>query len=91
MYTIRGLCKKYTELTEKDIDIIRDMSKVLTTFADLEEADIFIDCPTHNGDAIVVAEAKPSRVPSSYKKTVVGLLAKKENEPAVASELHPIC
>lgn len=88
MYTIRGLCKKYTELTEKDIDIIRDMSKVLTTFADLEEADIFIDCPTHNGDAIVVAEAKPSRVPSSYKKTVVGLLAKKENEPAVARTLR---
>ena len=88
MCTISELCKKYTELTEEDIDIIRDMSKFLTTFADLEEADIFIDCPAHNGDAIVVAEAKPSRVPSSYKKTVVGLLAKQENEPAVARTLR---
>ena len=40
MCTISELCKKYTELTEEDIDIIRDMSKFLTTFADLEEADI---------------------------------------------------
>ena len=88
MDTIGELCKKYTDLNEADIDIIRDMSKVLTTFADLEEADIFIDCPAQNGDAIVVAEAKPSRVPSSYKKTVVGLLAKQENEPAVARTLR---
>ena len=35
-------------------------------------------------NAIVVAEAKPECVPSSYKNTVVGLLAKPENEPAVA-------
>ena len=31
-----------------------------------------------------MAEAKPECVPSSYKNTVVGLLAKPENEPAVA-------
>lgn len=84
MDTIGRLCHKYTDLTEDEIDIIRNMSKVLATFADLEEADVFIDCPTRNGDAVVVAEAKPSRVPSSYKKSVVGLPAKQENEPAVA-------
>ena len=84
MDTIGQLCRKYTDLSEEEIEIIRSMSKVLTTFADLEESDIFIDCPTGNGDAIVVAEAKPSRVPSSYKKSVVGLPAKQENEPAVA-------
>ena len=60
------------------------MSAVLQPLANLEDADIFIDCPSWDGDAIVVAEAKPSYVPSSYKKTVVGLLARKENEPAVA-------
>ena len=81
---IKQLCKKYTDLGDADIAIIETMSRFLQTVADLEDADIFIDCPGRDGDAIVVAEAKPSGVPSSYKKTVVGLLAKQENEPAVA-------
>ena len=84
MDIIRQLCLKYTDLTEEEIVIIKNMSALLQPLADLEDADIFIDCPGRDGDAIVVAEAKPSDVPSSYKKTVVGLLAKQENEPAVA-------
>ena len=84
MDVIRELCKKYTDLTEEEIATIQGMSAVLQPLANLEDADIFIDCPSWDGDAIVVAEAKPSYVPSSYKKTVVGLLARKENEPAVA-------
>ncbi|MBO6132977.1 MAG: sensor histidine kinase [Lachnospiraceae bacterium] len=85
---ISELCKKYTSLTEADIDIVSDASVLLQPLADLEEADVFIDCPMEDGDAIVVAEAKPTKVPSSYKKQVVGLLAKKENEPAVARSLR---
>lgn len=84
MSVIRQLCRKYTDLTEEEITNIETMSDFLQPIANLEDADIFIDCPGRNGDAIVVAEAKPSDVPSSYKKTVVGLLAKQENEPAVA-------
>ena len=84
MESIGRICRKYTDLTQEDIGIIENMAKVLPTLADLEEADVFIDCPTSGGDAIVVAEAKPSRVPSSYKNSVVGLPAKQENEPAVA-------
>lgn len=84
MDVIEELCKKYTDLTEEEISTVRGMSTVLQPLANLEDADIFIDCPSWDGDAIVVAEAKPSYVPSSYKKTVVGLMARKENEPAVA-------
>ena len=84
MDVIRELCQKFTDLTEEEIATIQGMSAVLQPLANLEDADIFIDCPSWDGDAIVVAEAKPSYVPSSYKKTVVGLLARKENEPAVA-------
>lgn len=87
MDIIESLCKKYTDLSTEDIAIIRGMSAVLQPLANLEDADIFVDCPTADGDAIVVAEAKPESVPSSYKKTVVGLLAKPENEPAVARTL----
>lgn len=84
MDTIESLCRRYTDLTEEEIGIIRGMAAVLQPLANLEDADIFVDCPSCDGDAIVVAEAKPQSVPSSYKKTVVGLLAKAENEPAVA-------
>ena len=84
MESIKQLCKAYTELSEEDIVVIETMAKTLQPLANLEEADIFIDCPCKDGSAIVVAEAKPQGVPSSYKKTVVGLLAMPENEPAVA-------
>ena len=84
MDTIETLCRRLTDLTDTEINSIRGMAAVLQPLANLEDADIFIDCPTQDGDAIVVAEAKPQSVPSSYKKTVVGLLAKPENEPAVA-------
>ncbi len=84
MDIIERLCKQFTDLSDKEIGIIKGMSAVLQPLANLEDADIFVDCPAADGDAIVVAEAKPQSVPSSYKKTVVGLLAKPENEPAVA-------
>lgn len=84
MDIIEALCKKYTDLSKGEISTIQGMAAVLQPLANLEDADIFIDCPSWDGDAIVVAEAKPSYVPSSYKNTVVGLLAKQENEPAVA-------
>lgn len=82
---IRELCERYTDLTQEEISTIQDMCAVLQPLANLEDADIFVDCPCSDKvNAIVVAEAKPSYVPSSYKKTVVGLLAMAENEPAVA-------
>ncbi|MCD7735958.1 MAG: histidine kinase N-terminal domain-containing protein [Lachnospiraceae bacterium] len=81
---IRDLCRQYTELTDREISQLLDMVGILQPMADIEEADIFIDCPMTNGDALVIAEAKPTKVPSSYKNSVVGLFARQENEPAVA-------
>lgn len=81
---IKQLCEEYTDLSEDEIQVIRMMAGTLQPLANLEAADIFIDCPCKEGDAIVVAEAKPEEVPSSYKNSVVGMLAKAENEPAVA-------
>jgi len=88
MDVIYGLCKNHTDLTDEEIGSIRMMANVLQPLANLEDADIFIDCPVEHGDSIVVAEAKPSGVPSSYKKSVVGMMAKKENEPAVARTMR---
>lgn len=87
MTEIENLCQQFTTLTDEEIRMIEGMGVVLQTLANLEDADIFVDCPAQDGNAIVVAEAKPQNVPSSYKKSVVGLLAKPENEPAVARTL----
>jgi Signal transduction histidine kinase len=84
MSEIRELCQRYTDLNAKEIKIIEEVSANLQLIANLEDADAFVDCTCSDGDAIVVAEAKPSYVQSSYKKSVVGMLAKQENEPAVA-------
>jgi two-component system, sensor histidine kinase PdtaS len=88
MDIIYELCKQYSDLADDEIASIRIMSSVLQSLANLEDADVFIDCPSENGDSIVVAEAKPSGVPSSYKNSVVGMMAKKENEPAVARTMR---
>ncbi|MHC1722066.1 MAG: sensor histidine kinase [Aminipila sp.] len=83
--TIEKLCKQYTNLTDEEIEKIKKIGEGLQTMANLEDADFFIDCvTTDESAAVVVAEAKPQNVPSSYKKTVVGLLAEPHNEPAVA-------
>ncbi len=84
---IEKLCNEHTELNEKQIQILVGMAPLLQAIANLEHSDIFIDCTTTDGDPIVVAQANPEGVASNYKNSVVGMLAKKENEPAVARSL----
>ncbi|MGE9895499.1 sensor histidine kinase [Anaerovoracaceae bacterium SGI.195] len=88
--TIEKLCKEYTDLRQAEIQEIRIATKSLPAMANLFNADAFIDCPMNDGsgDAIVVSEARPVEHPSSYKRTVVGLVATKENEPAVYRGLN---
>lgn len=81
---LRELCMKYVKLSDGEISEILTMAELLPAIADIEEADVFIDCLMPSGDSLVVAEAKPTKVPSSYKGSVVGMIATKENEPAVA-------
>ncbi|MED4968831.1 sensor histidine kinase [Parageobacillus toebii] len=71
-------------LRKKDIKIIEEMSKYLQLFANLSQADVFIDCLLPGEEeAIVVAEAHPITGKSLYSKPVVGKIAYKENEPGV--------
>jgi len=84
MNIIRSLCEEHTDLTDEETRKIEQVASILPLLANIEDSDIFLDCPTNKGDSIVVAEAKPAHSPSSYKMSVVGLLARKENEPAVA-------
>ncbi|MBZ9606955.1 sensor histidine kinase [Clostridium estertheticum] len=85
---IYELCRMYTNLDEDDILKIQQMSSCIKYFADILNADVFIDCPTREADeAIVIAEAKPINRPSMYQNTVVGELALRDNEPAVLRTL----
>ncbi len=83
--TLENLCKEYTDLHAEEIMEIKSAAKSLSAMANLFNADAFIDCQMSDGsgDAIVVAEAKPLYTKSSYTRTVVGLIATKEKEPAV--------
>ncbi len=66
MNEIERLCKRHTSLNDDDIRIIIAMAAVLQPLANLEDADVFVDCPAMAaGIAFVVAEAKPVYVPSS--------------------------
>ena len=43
--TIRELCEKHTSLAPGDIEKIENMARTIPYLANLEDADIFIDCP----------------------------------------------
>ncbi|GHH99293.1 sensor histidine kinase [Neobacillus kokaensis] len=82
--TVTELCFLHTNLLEEDIKRIKELVANLPLIADLNKANVFVDCPTKEGKhAIVVAEAAPSTTKSNYKKSVVGKFAYEAFEPAV--------
>lgn len=85
---VEKLCRELTGLSDNDIKCIESMANVLQPIANMEAADVFIDCMATNGEALVVAEAKPEGSISSYKDSVVGMMAEERNEPAVARTLR---
>jgi two-component sensor histidine kinase len=86
--SVRRLCEANTPLTAAEIGRIERLANSLPLFAELAQADVFIDCPTRNPDiAIVVAEANPPAGRSLYLAPVVGELALRENEPGVLETL----
>lgn len=81
---VYSLCKIHTDLSDDDIQKINDVVQNLSLIADLNQANVFIDCPTsERKHAIVVAEASPTTAKSVYKNPVVGKFAYETFEPAV--------
>ncbi|MGM0900623.1 MAG: sensor histidine kinase [Bacillota bacterium] len=86
--TIKELCFHHTNLTEKDVEILMGIAVNLPLIADINKANIFIDCLTKEGQhAIVVAEASPTTTKSIYTKPTVGKFAYEAFEPSVLSSL----
>ncbi len=87
MSKIEKLCKKYTELTSEDIQILIDYEKTINTMSQLVRADIFIDCLTKDKNkAIVVAQSNFDK--SLYCNSVIGEFANRKDEPAVLRALE---
>jgi len=78
------LCKKFTVLKDEDIGYLEEIEKVMPLIADLTGSDIFIDVFNEDcSSAFVVAQAKPLFSSSLYDCSVVGMPAKRSDEPAV--------
>lgn len=83
------LCQKHTDLSEQGIERINQITNELQLIADLNRANIFIDCPTKvDGEVIVVAEAIPSNDKGLYQQSVINESVYKKFEPAVFQVLE---
>ena len=80
---LRSLCTQYTKLPLQDIERLEALAGQLPLFAEIMEAELFIDCPVSEDRAVVVAQASPASVTSIYQKSVVGEDALRCNEPAI--------
>lgn len=81
--TLRELCGQHTKLTPAEIERLEQLASQLPLFAEIMEAELFIDCPVSEERAVVVAQASPAGVSSLYQKSVVGEDALACNEPAI--------
>ena len=81
--TLQALCKSQTQLTPADIQVLEEVARQLPLMAEWTASDVFIDCMTGDGQAIVAAHARPVSAGSAYEKDVVGQYAQREKEPAV--------
>lgn len=78
-----------TSLSEEAYNKIINLSNQLQMVADLNRANVFIDCPTDNKDeVVVVAEAIPKNVKSLYQTSVIGENVYEKFEPAVFEALR---
>lgn len=88
-FSVEELCTLHTSLSKMDVERIKEVSANLSLIADLNQANVFVDCLTKEGKhAIVLAEAAPSTAKSVYQKPVAGKFAYEAFEPAVMYTLR---
>ena len=85
---LRKICERSTPLREADILQLEELELQLPLVAELSGGDVFLDCVTQEGKAIVVAQARPAQGISVYRQDVRGRLAQPEDEPAVYHALE---
>lgn len=85
---LRRICMKDTPLLEADILQLEDLERQLPLISELTGDDVFLDCVTSAGKAIVVSQARPSQGISAYQQDIRGQYAMPDNEPAVYHALR---
>lgn len=81
---VQSLCRKYTNLSARDIEKLLELEATLAYYAELTDCYMFIDCMLENlPHAIVVAEAFPKKEIGLYEKSVIGKFVFESFEPAV--------
>lgn len=77
------------QVTEDEATTLTQVAQCLPILADLARGDVFLYQPTDDPlVAMVVAEAKPSTVPSIYPEALTGRAVRHAEEPAVIRALN---
>lgn len=86
--SLNDLCESLTKLSKDDIAILRHYDSILQSIAELNKANIFIDCLTNAPDsAVVISEAKPRGMSSYNNVNWVGKIIRRKDEPGVFETL----
>ena len=80
---LKKICMEKTRLLPTEIHQLENLCQQLPLMAELTGADVFIDCMTADGRAVVAAQARPFTADSAYREDVVGAYALRDKEPAV--------
>lgn len=80
---LRQICQQETDLKEPEIIQLEKLAEQLPLISELTGSDVFLDCISFSGDAIVVAQAMAPQGSSLYLQQVIGQYALPQKEPAV--------
>lgn len=76
------------DLGEDDITLLRRIEGDLHILADISGADMLIYCPLAEGQAVVIAQARPHSVPPLYDESMLGQVILAPEKPAVMDALE---
>ena len=81
------LVRRFTDLSDEDMGILLEMAHSLPVVGNLESGDTYINVLTRNGESMVVAQYRHPDC-DLYKRSIIGDIEKKEDEPAVYRALE---
>ena len=81
------LVRRFTDLSDEDMGILLEMAHSLPFVGNLESGDTYINVLTRNGESMVVAQYRHPDC-DLYKRSIIGDIEKKEDEPAVYRALE---
>jgi two-component sensor histidine kinase len=76
------------ELTADDVTLLHRIERDLPILADISGADLLIYCSSAEGQAVVVAQARPHSVPPIYDEVMLGQAVSAQEKPAVMDALE---